>query len=66
MKTNQKYKVTLCWYGENHEFYTSTTDKSQALRNGIYKLAQKLKRDLVFIRYQIYSGNKYLVEEVRE
>jgi len=61
----QKYKVTLCWFGENHEFFTSTTSKSQALRNSIFKLAKKLQRDLVFVRYQIQE-NKYLVEEVIE
>uniref|UniRef100_A0A6M3LRM1 Uncharacterized protein n=1 Tax=viral metagenome TaxID=1070528 RepID=A0A6M3LRM1_9ZZZZ len=60
------YKVTLNWYDELVVFYTKTTRPDIAARNAVYKLAQKLGRDLSFVRPYFNHGDRILVTRVKE
>jgi len=67
MKNTQKFKVTLNYHGELLTIFTIASHKKGALNNAIYQLAQKLERDLSFVRrYFNYKQNSYHVEEVKD
>jgi len=67
MKTPNKFKVTLNYHGELLTIFTIASHKKGALNNAIFQLAQKLKRDLSFIRsYFNYKQNSYHVKEVKK
>uniref|UniRef100_A0A6M3KZH6 Uncharacterized protein n=1 Tax=viral metagenome TaxID=1070528 RepID=A0A6M3KZH6_9ZZZZ len=63
MKT---YKVTLNYHGELHVFHTKTSRPDIAAKNAIYKLAQKLGRDLCYVNLHFNNGDKILVTEVKD
>lgn len=65
MNVNKKaFKVKLNYHGELHEFTTFTTRPDIAVRNAIYKLSQKLGRDLFFVQRDFYDGDKILVTQL--
>jgi len=60
-----KYKVTLNYYGQLVIIYTVTNSPKKAVNNATYQLAQKVGKDLSFIRrYFNDKQNSYHVEEV--
>ena len=60
------FRVKLNWHGEIYEFTTITTRPDIAARNAIYKLAQKLGRNLCFVRQHFYDENKITVQQMAE
>ena len=57
------YKVTLNWHGEIHTLWTTTTGTIQAIRNAKYQLANKLGKDLSYVRRHFWTGDKVKVEK---
>ena len=58
------FRVKLNWHGEIYEFTTITTRSDIAARNAIFKLAQKLGRDLYFVRQHFYDEKKITVQQI--
>jgi len=58
------FRVKLNWHGEIYEFTTITTRSDIAARNAIFKLAQKLGRDLSFVRQHFYDEKKITVQQI--
>jgi len=64
MNTKRKFFVTLCWHGENHEFYNYASDETRSLNKAIYKLTTILKKDITYVRSHFKTGDRYTVKEV--
>ena len=52
-----RYKVTLNWQGEVHEFYRHATSKPQALRHSIRELARKVGYSTRYVQNHIMDTN---------
>lgn len=51
-----RYKVTMNWKGELHEFYTNSRGELSALANCIVKLSKKLKVSRYAVSCHFSSG----------
>ncbi len=45
-----RYKITINWKGEVHEFYRHATSAQQALRHAIRELARKVEYETRMVR----------------
>jgi len=62
------YKITLCYYGENHTFFTHSSSPRKAILNSIFKLEKKMEREKGSLPiYFLNRGNdgRVRVEEVK-
>lgn len=60
-----RYKVTLNWQGEVHEFYRHATSAPQALRHAIRELARKVGYSTKTVQAFIMETNKRRWEVIK-
>ena len=66
-ESQKKFRCSFAWHGESHEFYTYAKDEKVAKRNGVSKLAEKLKRSFGSVWNYFNSGkDNYTIEEIEE
>lgn len=53
-----RFKITINWQGENHEFYRHATSAPQALRHSIRDLARKVGYSTRYVRDYVMDSNQ--------
>jgi hypothetical protein len=60
-----RYKVTLNWQGEVHEFYRHATSAEQALRHAMRELARKVGYSTKYVQIYIMDTNSRRWEVIK-
>ena len=53
-----RFKITINWQGEVHEFYKHATSGPQALRHSIRELARKVGYSTRYVRDYVMDPNQ--------
>ena len=52
-----RYKITINWYGENHQYYRHASTQMQALRFAIRKLAREVGYSTRYVRKYVMDDS---------